>query len=171
MDRITLDDPVNQLSTAFSMVLLGDGSTTQNLGLLTGERVKIDLVSMTQQEKGLDGAPRFLSAIPAPRLRRQVWLRTESGRRLAYAVSWWPEGRAEEFLRNRKVPIWNSLASNRIELFRDIKTVMLGDSEELEREFGVPGPFWGRYYFFRHGGKPLTLIHEVFHPALDAEVS
>ncbi|MEQ8953815.1 MAG: chorismate lyase [Gammaproteobacteria bacterium] len=170
-DRIRTIDPANQLSTAFSMVLLSDGSTTQNLRLLTGEPVHIDLISMTPQRRGLDGAPRFLSAIPAPRLRRQVWLRTQSGRRLAYAVSWWPEGRSDEFLEKRNIPIWSSLSARRIELYREIKTVLLGDCEELERAFSTPGPFWGRYYFFWHGGQPLTLIHEVFHPMLDGEIS
>ena len=34
------------------------------------------------------------------------------------------------------------------------------------REFGEAGPFWGRQYFFWHNDKPLTLIYEVFSPAL-----
>ena len=34
------------------------------------------------------------------------------------------------------------------------------------REFGETGPFWGRQYFFWHNDKPLTLIYEVFSPAL-----
>ena len=34
------------------------------------------------------------------------------------------------------------------------------------RKFGEEGPFWGRQYFFWHDNKPLTLIYEVFSPAL-----
>ena len=34
------------------------------------------------------------------------------------------------------------------------------------RELGVDGPFWGRQYVFWHGGKPLTVIYEVFSPRL-----
>lgn len=34
------------------------------------------------------------------------------------------------------------------------------------REFGEPGPFWGRHYIFWHDSKPLTLIYEVFSPSL-----
>lgn len=34
------------------------------------------------------------------------------------------------------------------------------------REFGEPGPFWGRYYIFWHQGRALTVIHEVFSPAM-----
>lgn len=35
------------------------------------------------------------------------------------------------------------------------------------REFGRPGPFWGRYYIFWHAGQPLTVIQEVFSPGMD----
>ncbi len=42
-----------------------------------------------------------------------------------------------------------------------------GDSQFLEQQFGRPGPFWGRQYLFWHNGKPLTVIHEVFSPALE----
>ena len=37
---------------------------------------------------------------------------------------------------------------------------------KLRRQFGLPGPFWGRQYLFWHEGRPLTLIHEIFSPAL-----
>ena len=34
------------------------------------------------------------------------------------------------------------------------------------RKFGSKGPFWGRSYLFWHGGRPLTLIYEVFSSGL-----
>ena len=43
-----------------------------------------------------------------------------------------------------------------------------GHSAALQARFGRPGPFWGRCYLFHHKGRPLTLIHEVFSPALEA---
>jgi hypothetical protein len=46
--------------------------------------------------------------------------------------------------------------------------VSLGHHPELEQHFGCPGPFWSRQYYFWHGGAPLTLIHEVFSPKLEA---
>lgn len=54
----------------------------------------------------------------------------------------------------------------RKELYREIKVVRLGHSDQLAAHFGAPGPFWGRQYLFWSGGAPLTLIHEVFSPAL-----
>ena len=35
------------------------------------------------------GPPDLIRKVPGPRLRRQVWLRTASGERLAYATSLW----------------------------------------------------------------------------------
>ena len=37
----------------------------------------------------------------------------------------------------------------------------------FHRRFGHAGPFWGREYIFWHSGQPLTLIHEIFSPALE----
>lgn len=58
------------------------------------------------------------------------------------------------------------LVQARKELYREIKVVRLGHSPVLAEHFGEDGPFWGRQYLFWSGGAPLTLIHEVFSPAL-----
>jgi chorismate lyase len=113
-----------------------------------------------------DGAPALIQAVPGPRLRRQVWLRTASGQRLAYATSWWENSHVDEYLQNRSLPIWASLARLRTELYRDVQGLYYGDSKALELAFGQPGPFWGRHYLFWHHGEPLTLIYEVFSPYL-----
>jgi chorismate lyase len=160
--------PREMLTATWQMFLLGDGSTTRHLQLLTGEQISVDVVDMSLIGMHTDQAPDLIQAIPGPRLRRQVWLRTESGQRLAYASSWWEASHVDEYLHNRSLPIWSSLAHLRMELYRDIRDVLLGDSEVLEAVFGCPGPFWGRYYLFWHDGKPLTLIYEVFSSCLEA---
>lgn len=148
------------------MLLLGDGSTTRNLQLLTGEAMTVDVVDMSLIGMDMDHAPDLIQAVPGPRLRRQVWLRTESGQRLAYATSWWEASHVDEYLHNRSLPIWSSLADLRMELYRDIRDVFWGHSTVLEAALDCTGPFWGRYYLFWHDGKPLTLIYEVFSPRL-----
>jgi chorismate lyase len=149
------------------MFLLGDGSTTRHLQLLTGEPISVDVVDMSLIGMENDQAPELIQAVPGPRLRRQVWLKTSSGRRLAYATSWWEASHVDEYLCNRSLPIWSSLADLRMELYRDIREVFLGHSNTLEKALECSGPFWGRYYLFWHDGKPLTLIYEVFSPHLE----
>jgi chorismate-pyruvate lyase len=41
------------------------------------------------------------------------------------------------------------------------------DAPWLERRFGHRGPFWSRHYRFFRGGRELTVIREVFSPALE----
>jgi len=158
--------PHHQLSPAWQILLLGDGSPTRHLQLLTGEPTEVDVIDMSLIGQDLDGAPELIQTIPGPRLRRQVWLRTASGQRLAYATSWWEASHVDEYLQNRTLPIWASLAKLRTELYRDVQGLYYGNAPELERGFGEPGPFWGRHYLFWHRGQPLTLIYEVFSPYL-----
>jgi chorismate lyase len=156
--------PHSQLAPPWQMLILGDGSPTRHLQLLTGEPTEVDVIDMSAIGLADDNAPKVLEMVPAPRLRRQVWLRTASGQRLAYATSWWEQSHVDEYLKNRSIPVWTSLA--RLELYRDLKGIYCGHSAALEEAFGQPGPFWGRHYLFWHHGQPLTLIYEVFSPYL-----
>jgi chorismate lyase len=158
--------PHEQLSPPWQMLILGDGSPTRHLQLLTGEPTEVDVIDMSPIGKQNDGAPREVEAIAEPRLRRQVWLRTASGQRLAYAASWWDANHVDEYLQNRSLPIWKSLSLLHTELYRDVCGVYQGHSKALELAFGEKGPFWGRHYLFWRDRQPLTLIYEVFSPYL-----
>jgi len=158
--------PHEQLAPAWQMLLLGDGSPTRHLQLLTGEATEVDVIDMSLIGNDLDNAPDLIQRVPGPRLRRQVWLRTASGQRLAYATSWWEASHVDEYLQNRSLPIWASLTRLRTELHRDIQGIHYGYSTALELAFEQKGPFWGRHYLFWHHGQPLTLIYEVFSPYL-----
>lgn len=158
--------PHSQLAPPWQVLLLGDGSPTRHLKLLTREKIEVDVIDMSPIGLSDDGAPKLINAVPVPRLRRQVWLRTASGQRLAYATSWWDAALVDEYLQNRSLPIWDNLASLHSELYRDIQGLYYGNCEALEVAFQETGPFWGRHYLFWHSGQPLTLIYEVFSPYL-----
>lgn len=158
--------PHAQLSPLWQMLLLGDGSPTRQVQMLTGEPTEVDVIDMSAIALDLDGAPDVIQAIPGPRLRRQVWVRTASGQRLYYATSWWEASHVDEYLKNRSLPIWASLTQLRTELYRDVQGIYCGNNEALEAGFNQKGPFWGRHYLFWHNGQPLTLIYEVFSPYL-----
>ena len=158
--------PHQQLPPAWQMLLLGDGSPTRHLQLLTGEPTEVDVIDMSAIGMDNDGAPNSLQVVPGPRVRRQVWLRTASGQRLAYATSWWEARNVDEYLANKSLPIWASLGKLRTELYRDVQGIYYGESPALAQAFGETGSFWGRHYLFWHRGEPLTLIYEVFSPYL-----
>lgn len=158
--------PHERLAPTWQILLLGDGSPTRHLQLLTGEATEVDVIDMSLVDTDRDDAPDGIEAISEPRLRRQVWLRTASGQRLAYATSWWDARSVDEYLQNRSLPIWESLSRLHTELYRDIQGIYYGNSPDLEIAFGETGPFWGRHYIFWHDRQPLTLIYEVFSPYL-----
>lgn len=158
--------PHTQLAPAWQLLLLGDGSPTRHVQLLTGEPTEVDVIDMSPIGMSADQAPAMMQMLPGPRIRRQVWVRTASGQRLYYAASWWEASHVDEYLQNKSLPIWASLARLRTELYRDVQGIYYGNSEALETGFQEKGPFWGRHYLFWHHGKPLTLIYEVFSPFL-----
>jgi chorismate lyase len=165
-DTVQRGLPHQQLSPTWQVLLLGDGSPTRHLQLLTGEPTEVDVIDMSLVDQEVAGAPEQLQAVPGPWIRRQVWLRTASGQRLAYATSWWEASHVDEYLQNRSLPVWSNLARLRTELYRDIQGIQYGNSVPLELAFDQRGPFWGRHYLFWHHGRPITLIHEVFSPYL-----
>lgn len=158
--------PHTQLSPAWQAMILGDGSLTRHLQLITGESIEVDVIDMSKIDMHDDNAPIAIQAIVGPRVRRQVWLRSHSGRQLAYATSWWSESQADYYLRHQSLPLGTSLRSFQAELYRDIKGICYGSCKILEDAWGESGPFWGRYYYLWHERKPLTLIYEVFSPHL-----
>lgn len=165
-DSIKSGLPHTQLAPAWQMLLLGDGSPTRHLKLLTGEPIEVDVIDMSLINMDFDGAPPQIEMIQGPRIRRQVWLRTASGQRLAYAASWWDANLVDEYLQNRSLPIWDSLSRIHAELYRDVQGIYYGHCPPIEAAFAQAAPFWGRHYLFWHSKKPLTLIYEVFSPYL-----
>ena len=94
-----------------------------------------------------------------------------------YAASWWNEGAAAAALgASPSAPIWTSLAATRAELYRDMRAVYRGGCPFLEgvlegEEEGSDASgrlLWGRHYLFWKEGAPLTVVYEVFSPALQA---
>jgi chorismate-pyruvate lyase len=164
----------NGLRGPWRLLLLGDGSPTRHLESLTGLAVEIELIAMgpdssfsPERSGGVaNPPPEEISELKPPLLRRQVWLRCGE-QTLAWAESWWNQAQAEDYLRQKDQPIWHSLTSKRAELFREVDGLAKVDAPWLAERFGSPGPFWSRHYRFFRGGKELTVIREVFSPALE----
>jgi chorismate-pyruvate lyase len=147
-------------------MLLGDGSPTRHLQLLTGAPLTVELIAMAPEGNTAQGRPREVEELEPPLLRRQVWLNC-GDESLGWAESWWNQEEAEACLRNRRQPIWSSLTEGRTELFREVDGLARVRADWLEERFGLPGPYWSRHYRFFRQGRELTVIREVFSPALE----
>ena len=155
-----------ELSGPWRLLLLGDGSPTRHLRSLTGEEVVVEVIAMAADPNPGTEAPAEVAELEAPLLRRQVWLRCGQ-HTLAWAESWWNQTQAEQHLQERNQPIWRSLTANRAELYREVDGLALVDAPALATGFGAEGPYWSRHYRFFRGGRELTVIREVFSPALE----
>ena len=156
----------SQLPGPWRLMLLGDGSPTRHLRLLTGYEVEVKLIAM-QLEPSIDQeAPKEIEELRPPLIRRQVWLNCGT-HTLAWAESWWNQNEAEKHLQDRNQPIWKSLTQGRSELFREVDGLALVTAKWLESGFNQEGPFWSRHYRFFREERELTVIREVFSPKLE----
>ncbi|MCP9860118.1 MULTISPECIES: chorismate lyase [unclassified Cyanobium] len=155
-----------ELTGPWKLLLLGDGSPTRHLQLLTGLPVEVELIAMASEPGGSAGAPAEVAHLAEPLLRRQVWL-TCGAQALGWAESWWNQAEAEAHLLDRRLPIWRSLSAGRAELYREVDGVGQVQEAWLEQRFGCDGPCWSRHYRFFRQGRELTVIREVFSPALE----
>lgn len=155
-----------RLSGPWRLLLLGDGSPTRHLESLSGLPVEIELIAMAADSAPGPQAPPEVEELETPLLRRQVWLCC-GGQTLAWAESWWNQTQAEAHLRQRDQPIWRSLTAGRAELYREVDGLAQVQAPWLEQRFRRIGPFWSRHYRFFRGGRELTVIREVFSPALE----
>ena len=156
----------SQLGGGWKLLLLGDGSPTRHLELLTGQALEVELIAMAPDPDPAMDAPLQVSELVSPLLRRQVWLCC-GAETLGWAESWWTLEEAHQNLPDRRQPIWRNLTAGRAELFREVDGLAQVNSHWLQDRFGHPGPYWSRHYRFFRQGKALTVIREVFSPALE----
>ena len=155
-----------KISGAWKLMLLGDGSPTRHLQLLTNHETKIRLISMQIDPLFKKEGPREIDQLKEPLIRRQVWIRNQN-KNLAWAESWWNSEQVSKNLKAKEEPIWKNLTQDRSELFREVDSISIVNSNWLEEEFCFEGPFWSRNYRFFRNKKPLTIIREVFNPLLE----
>jgi len=159
--------PWQSLNPSWKVILLSDGSVTRHLQLLTGLPVSVECIEMRDIGRDISGLPKDVEQLQGDIVQRQVFLRTGSIAKVqVYAASWWNKDEVECYLKDQEKPIWVSLCEGRTEMYREIKRCYYGNSPKLQRVFENTGPFWARHYIFWHGGKPLTIVYEVFSPSL-----
>ena len=161
-----VENSLPKISGSWKLMLLGDGSPTRHLQLLTNQETKIKLIAMQIDPLSGEEGPREINQLKGPLIRRQVWIKSQN-KYLAWAESWWNAEQVSVNLKAKEEPIWKNLTQDRSELFREVDSISLVNSQWLQDEFCVKGPFWSRNYRFFRDQKPLTTIREVFNPHLE----
>ncbi|MDC3041348.1 chorismate lyase [Prochlorococcus sp. AH-736-B08] len=162
-----VNNSLPKISGPWKLMLLGDGSPTRHLQLLTNQETKIKLISMQLDPLNSKEGPQELNQLNGPLIRRQVWIKNNN-KNLAWAESWWNAEQVSENLKAKEEPIWKNLTQDRSELFREVDRISLVNAKWLEDQFCFKGPFWSRNYRFFRDKMPLTVIREVFNPHLES---
>jgi len=176
IDALTRE-PLLELSPTWRMTLLSDGSVTRHLAALgRARRTRVEVLWQGPEDDAqasYDRPREVETMIKAPVVRREVLLRAgnacgEGAEDVpaVYAASWWNAEDAREFMPDETSSMWTNLRARHVELHREIREVCCGRNERLEEVFGEAGPFWARHYIFWSGGAPITIVYEVFNPAL-----
>ncbi|MGQ9837881.1 MAG: chorismate pyruvate-lyase family protein [Cyanobacteriota bacterium] len=174
-------DPVQplQVNPLLRLLLLGDGFTTRNLAALTQEPIQAHLLDtglvdlLAEQSsipKSMQRLSKDLARLGSPLMRRRVWLSGATSQQpLLYATSWWNPDHLLDHLPNPAQPIGQNLIQERLETFRELRSLYCGQAAPIAQLLGCSGPFWARHYLLLHEGEPLTVIYEVFSPRLSAD--
>ncbi len=174
-------DPLQplQVDPLLRLLLLGDGFTTRSLATLTQEPIQAHLLDtgpvdlLAEQKttpKLMQRLAKDLAQLGSPLMRRRVWLcGAISQQPLLYATSWWNPEHFLDHLLDPTKPIGQNLIQERLETFRELRSLYCGQSDPIAHLLGCPGPFWARHYLLLHRGEPLTVIYEVFSPRLAAK--
>lgn len=148
---------LNQLiPLEWQLVLINDGSFTQNLNSLTGKNIKIEIISIFENK-----------ILNQHNYTREIWLKDHNCNRLAFAQSLWPIYNNTKYLKlPNNQPVGQSLIELQIDIYKDIHEIYYGYSQYLEKEFHIEGPTWGRKYTLYYKNNPLATIQEIFSPQI-----
>lgn len=148
---------VKLIPIEWQLILMSDGSFTQNLISLTGNIIQVKIVSQSMYK--LDNYNKKI---------REIWLIDQSYNKLAFAQSIWPkyDDELDYTLTQSKKPIGQSFVESQADIYRDIHEIYCGYCKNLDNEFQFDDIVWGRKYTIYSNNKPLTTIHEIFSPQI-----
>lgn len=148
----------NLIPIEWQLILISDGSFTQNLNSLTGKRISLEVISLNNT-KIINNNKNIII--------REVWIKDNKYNKLAFAKSLWPITNSTRNIELPKdKPIGQSLIEFKVDIYKDIHEIYYGYCGYLERKFNYNGPTWGRKYTLYYKKKRLATIQEIFSPQI-----
>jgi chorismate lyase len=163
--------PWSVLSPPWQVLLLGDGSPTRQLRLMSSSNTRMELIDVVDVGDDLTSAPLAAARVCGPRIRRRIMFENEGGSALMFAVSWWNRDAYQRIMIAPNLAIGFNISASRVELYREFVDISSGHAPQLNRgEFKDAGELWARSYLMHTAGSVVALIHEVFSPALQSSI-
>nr|YP_009541615.1 hypothetical protein [Synarthrophyton chejuense]AYR05624.1 hypothetical protein [Synarthrophyton chejuense] len=151
----SINNKLKNLPKKWQLILLSDGSFTQNLNSITGKKIKINLIRQT--------------LITKHKTNRSVWIQDNSNNKLAFANSYLKYNQKQGYksLSLRDTPIGKSVINNEIDISKAIHTINYGYNYFTEKKIQTQRPILSRKYTMYYKQKSLTNIKEIFLPNLN----
>nr|YP_009296246.1 hypothetical protein Sebd_094 [Sebdenia flabellata]AOM65181.1 hypothetical protein Sebd_094 [Sebdenia flabellata] len=143
----------NLIPTKWKLILMSDGSFTQNLNSLTGKYITTNI------------NPKFNDSLINQKKLRIIWLEDSDHNQLTFAKSLWTINN-KNFSIQEKKPIGQLFIESQIDTYKEIHEIYYGYSKYLNRKFKSIQPIWGRKYTIYHSKYYLITIYEFFSPHL-----
>lgn len=131
----------------WQLVLFSDGSFTQNVNSITGQKTYISLIKNNQ-------------AI------REVWIESLNKNKIAFAESYWGKNDIITKKMNNCQPIGRSMIRHELDISKKIHSINYGYDCFIEKAFQIKEPILSREYSIICNGQVLTTIREFFSPNL-----
>lgn len=141
----------------WQLILMSDGSFTQNLISLTGKIISLSIISQS-----------IYYPLNSKSCIREIWLVDSLCRKLAFAQSIWPKYNKNEnnIFKPNNQTIGQLLIESKVDIHKDIHEIYYGYCTYLEKHLSINEPTWGRKYTIYYNNRPLTTIQEIFSPSI-----
>lgn len=136
---------ITSLPIILQLILINNGSLTQNLNSITGQKIYIHLIK--QQTRN------------SRQVIRKVWIKKNT-KKLAFAESCWYQQNLIKLIVNQ--PVGQSIILNETDIYKEIEYIQYGYYHYLEQIFQIKTPLWHRQYTIWLDKKALTVIQEFF---------
>nr|QCI04798.1 hypothetical protein [Bornetia secundiflora] len=141
----------------WQLVLINEGSFTQNLNCLTGMKTQIIIQQKFNFSQSHNKNIRNI---------RCIWLETSIYTKLTFARSlWFFTGIDQIYVKlNQKKPIGNLFIKSQADIHKFVQEIYYGYCKYLEKSFNIPRPIWGRKCLLYYQGQTYAIIQEFFSP-------
>ena len=141
----------------WQLILINEGSLTQNLHALTGNTLNIKKYQNFSK-----------ISIHNHKNLRCIWLENSIYTKFLFARSIWILNYINNININvtTNLPLGKSIIKSEVEIYKKLHEIYYGYCQYLEEEFQKNTPMWGRKYTMYYNNKSSITIQEFFSPLI-----
>nr|QCI04256.1 hypothetical protein [Anotrichium furcellatum] len=138
------------------IILMNEGSFTQNLQYLIGNRIRVNIKQKIRKDL-IENQIKNL---------RYIWLENYIYTKLMYAKSLWKLITYNQAYKDIHInqPIGKLFTKSQTDIYKNIAEIYYGYSIYLEKKFDIGKAIWGRKYILCYNNHAYAIVQEFFSP-------